>query len=397
MRTLRSSGPVRPAFRHRPRLQTGLTLIELMVSIVIGMLLIAAMATLIASQSSSRSEIDKSGKLIENGRYGVQTIATDVQLAGYWGELVNQPTATVLSDPCSVTVAALTVAMGLHVQGYNSPATLPVNLQACVKNHKPGTDVLVVRHADPDTTSIETAGEVDLAKITPGQMYVQIGLDATGVNLATAVAAGSSDAATNATAFTLKKKDKIKLASLRKYVVDIYFISKCSVPASSGTCATNADGGTPIPTLKRVELGSSTSATACAPAAAPCAAFTTFTLAEGIENLQFDYGIDTDGDGSANGADVNGEACPPIFPATSACPLPAPTYPFAAADWSNVVSVKTHILARSLEKSGSFLDDKTYALGSAGSVSVATGEAAFKRHVFVQSTRIINPSGRRAL
>ena len=378
MRTLRSSGPTRAAFRRQRRFQAGLTLIELMVSIVIGMLLIVAIATLIATQSSSRSEIDRSGKMIENGRYGLQTIASDVQLAGYWGELVNQPTATVLSDPCSVTVADLTAAMGLHVQGYNSPATLPVSLQACVKNHKPGTDVLVVRHADPDTSGIETAGEVDLAKLTPGQVYVQTGLDATGVIMATAVAAGSSDAAANTAAFTLKKKDKVKLAILRKYVVDIYFISKCSVPAANGTCATTADGGTPIPTLKRVELGVSNSAAACSPAAAPCAAFTTVTLAEGIENLQFDYGLDTDNDGAANGVDGNGGT-------------------FAFADWANVVSLKTYILARSLEKSASFTDDKTYSMGSLGAVAVAAGEEGFKRHVFVQSARIINPSGRRAL
>ena len=82
------------------RRQDGLTLIEFMVSIVIGMLMIAALATLIASQSSTRGEIDKSGKMIENGRYAAQTMASDIQMAGYFGELSTQPTAPAsLPDP----------------------------------------------------------------------------------------------------------------------------------------------------------------------------------------------------------------------------------------------------------------------------------------------------------
>ena len=51
-----------PAFRHiiigRPS-QRGLSLIELMISITIGLLILSAMATLFANQSRTRSELDK--------------------------------------------------------------------------------------------------------------------------------------------------------------------------------------------------------------------------------------------------------------------------------------------------------------------------------------------------
>src|SRR5512133_3857546 len=184
--------------------QAGLTLIELMVSIVIGMLMIAALATLIANQSSSRGEIDKSGRLIENGRYALQTMATDLQMAGYWGELTTLPAAPgVLPDPCSVTVADLEAAMGLHVQGYDSLATLPASLQVCVKNHKPGTDVLVVRKVDPDTSDMETAGVIVPTKATAGQVYLQTGLSGLVFNKVFQVANGSTDATT----FDLKKRN----------------------------------------------------------------------------------------------------------------------------------------------------------------------------------------------
>lgn len=348
------------------RRQTGLTLVEFMVSIVIGMLMIAALATLIADQSSTRGEIDRSGKMIENGRYALQAIASDVQLAGYWGELSSQPaTPGGLPDPCSKAAADLEAAMALHVQGYDAPATLPAPLNACVTNHKPGTDVLVVRRVDPDLSSVLTGTDIDLAKVDPGRVYLQTGLNLS-LDLASVLAIGSSDAAANATAFSLKKKGGVKVANLRKVVVHIYYISKCSVEVS-GSC-TGADGGTPIPTLKRYELGVS----------GGVPAFSKVTLAEGIENLQVDYGVDTDSDGAPNGTDVTGSA-------------------LGVADWPNVMSLKLYLLARSTELTPGFQDTKSYALGVGGSVSAATGEEGYKRHVFVQSVRANNPNSRRAL
>ena len=68
------------SFRGAPRhSQRGLTLVEFMVSITIGLLLVAAVATLIASQSSNRAEVDRAGRLIENGRYGIRALADDLQ------------------------------------------------------------------------------------------------------------------------------------------------------------------------------------------------------------------------------------------------------------------------------------------------------------------------------
>jgi type IV pilus assembly protein PilW len=351
----------------RRRFQAGLTLIEFMVSVAIGMLMIAALATLIANQSSTRSEIEKSGRMIENGRYAINTMVNDLQMAGYWGELSIQPTApAALPDPCSVTPADLEAAMGLHVQGYDSPATLPVSLAACVSEHKPGTDVLVVRRVDPDMSAVQTAGAIDLSKVAEGQVYLQTGLNALATAITTVVAAGSGDDATNTATFTLTNKDKVSRAGVRKMVVDIYYVSKCSVPV--GTSCTAGDNGTPIPTLKRVELGVSGGVPALA----------TITLAEGVENLQIDYGVDTDSDGSPNGVDVNGSA-------------------LTVADWPNVVTVKLHVLARGPEASGGFDDTKSYSMGTAGSVSPAAGERSYKRHAFVQSVRLVNPSSRRVL
>ena len=150
------------------RSQQGLTLVEFMVSITIGLLLVAAVATLIASQSTNRAEVDRAGRLIENGRYGIRAMADDLQMAGYWGELSGVPSTAALGampDPCALDLIPLTEASQLHIQGYNAPASASV--PACISNQRAGTDILVVRRADPDSSALETAGAPSALGSTP--------------------------------------------------------------------------------------------------------------------------------------------------------------------------------------------------------------------------------------
>jgi len=345
--------------RTLPRRQAGLTLVEFMVAIVIGMLMIAAMATLIANQSTSRAEVDRAGKLIENGRYAMSTIVTDAQLAGYWGEYYASPGTGGAMDPCSTTVSDLQNDTLEHVQGYDDTAG---SFPSCISNRKSGTDVLVVRRADPDTSDIETGGLVDWAKVKQGQLYIQTGL--TSGQMGKVLDLGQSTQALNTAKFALTQKDTTKVAKLHKVYVHIYYISKCSVEVS-GSC-TGADGGTPIPTLKRVDLGVSGTAPA----------YSTVTIAEGIENMQVDYGQDTDTDGAPD-AYVNASSIT------------------TATGWSTVMTARIYLLARAAEVTPGYSDSgRTYSLGTYGTTSAPAGETGYRRHVFTQTVRFVNPAGR---
>ena len=347
------------------RRQAGLTLVEFMVAIVIGMLMIAAMATLIANQSTNRAEVDRAGKLIENGRYAMSTIVADAQLAGYWGELNTAPgTGGGPLDPCSLVVSDIRSDTIAHVQGYDDTSA---SFPTCISNRKSGTDVLVVRHADVDTSDVETSDLVDFAKVKQSQVYIQTGLTST-TQLQARLDVGVASSTANATTFALTRKDTTKVARLRKVLVHIYYISKCSVEVS-GSC-TNADGGTPIPTLKRVDLTVSGTSTAVS----------TVTIAEGIENMQVDYGSDTDGDGMpdsySSASSIAGSAAP-------------------ATAWSNVMTARVYLLGRASETTPRYSDTgRTYALGTYGTTSAPAGETGFRRHVFTQTVRFVNPSGR---
>lgn len=351
------------------RRQAGLTLIEFMVAIVIGMLMIAAMATLIANQSTNRAEVDRAGKLIENGRYAMSALVADAQMAGYWGEYNAAPGSggsPGTLDPCDTDATHVKEDTLAHVQGYDEGAAVSTLCTTSLANRKSGTDVFVIRRAEPDTTDIETGGLVDWAKVKQGQVYIQTGLNTT-TQLQAKLAAGGVDQTANIAAFSLTQKDTTKVAKLHKVYVHVYYISKCSVgTGSGGACTSTDDGGSPIPTLKRVDLTASGGSTS----------LTTVTIAEGIENMQVDYGKDTDGDGVPDSYVSAGSLA-------------------SATDWSNVMTARIYLLTRASETTPGYSDTgRTYSLGTYGSTSAPAGETGYRRHVFTQTVRFVNPAGR---
>lgn len=368
------------------RYSHGFSLVELMISITIGLILILGLSTLLVNSSHNRTELEKTSRQIENGRYATQLLRDAIAHAGYYGEYFCQsdsasptlctPTSpptplTALPDPCLTTLAGLSYTRGLPlpIQGYDSSSlgTVP----ACVgsANYKTGTDILVIRRANTNVTP--TASVVD------GRIYIQanpVGYviakrsGSTWSYLGTSV--GSDDLnVSGAATLPLLKKDGATSADLRNYVVQIYFVSPCSIPAGGGNNCTGAsdDNGKPIPTLKMVELSTDDHLPIMSEP---------IPLVEGIDNLQLDFGIDTDDDGAPN--------------SFSTC---STSTPCSLTDWSNVVAIRVNLLARNLDQTAGYTDTKRYDLGLAGLSTAASDH--YKRHAYSILIRANNPSGRR--
>lgn len=330
--------------------QTGVSLVELMIGITIGLFLLIGVISVFGNSNRVYTELNQASQQIENGRFAVQILGDDVGHAGFYGRYYGSLTPPgVLPDPCDLTVANFRAATAYPVQGYNAPGSSPITTCLAAANHLAGTDIVVVRRADSTVTG---TGALDA-----NEVYIQANADP---NQGTNPIIGLGVLAN----FTLFNKDATTPAPIRKYRVHIYFVSPCSVPAGGGTVCTGAadDGGRPIPTLKRLELKKVGSALG----------WEITPLVEGIENLQVDYGIDTDGDGAPNGAY-----------------LQAPT---AVPDWQNVVAVRLNVLARNLEPTGDYTDAKQYDMGVVG---LLTPGGNYKRHVYNAVVRIVNPSARR--
>ncbi|HSH53582.1 MAG TPA: prepilin-type N-terminal cleavage/methylation domain-containing protein, partial [Methylotenera sp.] len=75
-------------YRNSVKLSTqqGFSLVELMVSVAIGLLLLSALATLFVSQSKTRMELDKENRMIDNGRYALDLLSENLSMAGFYGE-----------------------------------------------------------------------------------------------------------------------------------------------------------------------------------------------------------------------------------------------------------------------------------------------------------------------
>jgi type IV pilus assembly protein PilW len=332
--------------------QDGLSLIELMISITLGLLILAALSTLFVNQSKARAELDKAYRMIDNGRYALEVLSSDLRLAGYYGEFA--PTSGVpavpgsLPNPCSTSTSDISGALQLAIQGYDaagsasqisSPPCGLTNTAGSDLSLKAGSDILVVRRASTSTPIVQSAG-------LNGTHYIQASLcenDPVPFRIDT-----------NPANLTLRTKSctptsTTPYADLRNFLVHVYYVS----PNNNSS---PADG---IPTLKRLELDPATHA------------FVVTPLVEGIDYLQVEYGLDNNNDGVP---DTYSEA-------------PSVT------DWPDAVAVKLNLVARNNEDTKGYNDTKTYSLGAAGSVGPLND--TFKRHAYTQYVRLVNPAGRR--
>jgi type IV pilus assembly protein PilW len=343
-----------------------------MVALAIGLFLVIGLISLLVSTSQTRTELDKTGRQIENGRYALQLLLTDVQHAGYLG-LYSPSVATFTSpapNPCATAVANFgfdntptAPKLPVFIYGYDGP-TADATPPSCISNRLAGTAVLVVRRVSTTATAVASA--------TGGEAYLQV---------ASCVPITTPFVISNAVAdFTLKTKacETPAASPLNKYMVRIYYVASCNV------CSPN-DG---IPTLKMAELTYNTSTAALEMAITP--------LVEGIQNIQFDYGVDMNADGSPDCYITNPSTPDATQIDVTKCPQPAPAYVWtdAVQNWSNVTAIKIYVLARNIEPSADWTDTRVYDLGLAGTYTPSAGDK-YKRHIYSALARVVNVAARR--
>ena len=402
-------------------LQRGFSLIELMISITIGLLIMVALSLLFLNINRSNNEMAKTNSQIENGRFAIQLLQKDIVHAGYWGAYVPQfddltilgaPTGvpTAVPNPCLAhaapwTAAHITNLIGIPIQVYGAT---PPSGAGCVTNlatnKKASTDVLVVRHAETCVPG-EANCEADIA----GKLYFQA--SQCEIEIAPPAQNVPSPHILGTAAFNLHQRNCVgtgtppdlpitagTIAERRKFISNIYYIRDYAQTVGDG-----------IPTLMTSQFDLS-GGTLAHQAAVP--------LIEGIEGFHVELGIDSlsdtnaavnytvaidwaqnyvvssdvgnasnvgsiiynspknRGDGVPNGAFVN---CTDAAPCTD-------------AQLINVVAVKIYVLARADKVSPGYTDTKTYSLGT---TTLGPFNDGFKRHVFSTTVRLTNVSNRR--
>lgn len=189
----------------------GFTLVELMISMVISLLILASMVSMFVNTSASNQEMEKTNGLIENGRLAAQLLQDDLVHAGFWGGYVPQfDDLSLAAAPADVPAAIPDVCraygswdsshrknlLGIAVQ---AGEILPAGA-ACAwpLSQKSGTDVLTIRHAE---TCVP--GEGNCAADVAGRLYFQTSFCKAERNAGTAEGATSNTLILSASASTI--------------------------------------------------------------------------------------------------------------------------------------------------------------------------------------------------
>ncbi|MBL8224939.1 MAG: PilW family protein [Chromatiales bacterium] len=142
----------------------GLTLVELLVSMAVGLLLATGLGYTYLQAAAGRDGTESLTDLQETAQFAVDAVEADLRLAGFYGRGAGAARLTVLPgiaircDGSDVTPWVLDLAH--PVAGHDEAWDLPC--RARWNSPRAGSDVLVVRHASPAAAS-PTAGQVQVS------------------------------------------------------------------------------------------------------------------------------------------------------------------------------------------------------------------------------------------
>lgn len=286
---------------NRPwRRHIGMSLVEVMISLVIGLALTGAVALIYINGSHMFGVHRNMTDIQENGRFMMHIMQEDIRLAGFWGlnirpDTIDQSEAIQVENECAPDWL-INVTRPVEVaNNTNSGYT------ACVpdEDYMSGTDILVVRHASSNSVADDdiVAGTIYLrTSLTSGTFFIADG-------------EGMVDAGL-----------EIKETPVSNYVLrtHVYYVRPWS-----------RISGDDIPTLVREVVAGT--------------AIRAEPLVEHVEDLQISLGLDTDGDGNVDRHATDGTSL--------------------AQTGDNVLTITVEALVRAPTSEAGYTNTRVYQLG----------------------------------
>ncbi len=380
--------PVKRATSMRPspiQRSQGLSLIELMVGMVLGLLLLGAVLQVYLSTKMTFVTQDQKSVVEEGGRYALDYLARDLRMAGLTGcssrtmpAGASLPTRNYVDGGAAYPFLFTTAITGMEATGSGSGSTLVLAASdpavggtwnvalpaALAAQAVPGSDVLLISGigaqswplVDPFTNGaqifVQTGNDIaqgDLLFVTDCSQGVVF--QATNV-----VEAGGKTNVTGSKTSTVAPGNSDNIAGNGPN--GAAFREGAMVARATSTAYFVGRGSNGAPALFRASL--------LAPDASPThRALRNEELISGVESMQLLYGVDTDGDFAVNAYQIAS----------------------AVADWSQVRTVRAALLMRADGNSLPALDTAAYTL--AGTV-VDPVDDLRQRRVFAMTISLRN-------
>lgn len=350
-----------PKSINRLSTHRGFTLIELMVALLLGLLLSAAIVSVFLEGKNNFVQDDEVARVQENGRYALRLLSREIGMAGFFGgepDAVDVNGGAVSGNDCG-PAGEEWLLIGATPEDPSDPTNHIVSPLEVLDNSDTttddyyqcltdglvvnGTDILVVKRVS-DTAVIDNGDwqlPDDLEDLDNERYYLLTENRGQGE---TELAQGSDHKADG----NWSSVDDFESGyDVWEYKAALFYVG------------TDEE----VPSLCKKELqdnGASISGQRC--------------LVQGIENIQYELGIDIDGDDVPDQF-VSGDTYPPVV---------------GGEDTDAIVAVRIHVLVRSLNQINSMpAESKSYRLG--GGTTVTTPTDQFYRMAMSTTVSVRNP------
>jgi len=320
----------------------GVSLIQVLVGMATGISVVAALgAFFIQGSRSGREDINVASMLNELG-FATGQLAVDLEMAGFWAQ-VHDPSAVAADGTLAISGADCGASgwfsqlSALEMLDNNTGAggARPLTVYPCLAaaDVVPGTDVIAVKRVLGRIAGTDT----DTAQLHAGTIYLR-----THERFGMLYLHGAGTPAPIETPW-----------QNWEYAPALYYVQPYTVSALESPL---------VPALCRRTLRSTGGA-------AP--AWVSDCVAQGIENLQIEIGVDNDEDGAAN-----------YF-------TPRPD----ASQLSQASNARLYVQVRSVRPDVDYVNEKTYQIGNAAAYTPAGADRHYFRKTLSTEVSLRNPRG----
>lgn len=322
--------------------QRGFTLLEIFIALAIGLILLSGILSVFVGMRTTSSETISYGELQENGRYAMSLVTNDLLRQNFWGDLkgnldfagvTQTPVAAALVGDCvgdGANNASFPVAIGAFRTLWGKQVD-SANMMGCISDAKIGSDLLQLKRAIASPFGL--APPLTIASLPDDRYYIHS-------NTNSAAIFAGDDAAI----------PTVNIGRLWEYQHHIYYVRN------------DTQGSNTVPVLMQGRLQNDQ----------PNNAIVFDIMVEGIEQLRFLYGVDTDDDGVVDvylsAADVEQDH-------------------WDNADNIRIIAVKIYILAREISPDNKYTNNNVYQLGD---VSFDANGDNYRRLLFSSTVALSN-------